>query len=186
MSARSVLLFSLLTCLTGCGPLFFIEAEADEICKTVPEFVVPAMPGSGTVSLDTATDIDLSEQLALLPVEDLDADLELLTLTLTPTRGVTDLSFVEKAQASTLDGEREVPVVSYVRAEGAAAAPSVELGGAGRQDLFPYLQKGKMTLKATLTAVFPQQEWAVQARGCFHVRTRVDYATALKGMQGAQ
>ncbi len=183
MPVRSLLLSALLAGLTGCGPLLFIEAEADELCKTLPDFTVPSMPGGQTVSLDTGTAIDLTEQLSGLPTGELDGDLELLSLSLRPTSGVSDLSFVEKAQATVAGSAGEVSLVTYARAPGAGAVPAVELASSARPDLFPYLRQGKVELKATLTAAFPQKEWTLQARACFHLRTRVDYATALGGVK---
>ncbi len=180
MFSRTLLLSALLVGSTGCGQLFFVEAEVEEVCKTLPEISIPGMPsGQQEMNLDTGTEYDFGEQLASLPKVDLEADLELRSLTIKPTRGVTDLVFVEKAEASVVEGTQDVPVVSYLRAAGATSIPSVELAPSVPKDLFPLLQNGTVKLNAKLAATFPAQDWAVEVKACFRLRARVNYASAL-------
>lgn len=183
MFVRALVVSSLAVSLTGCGALF-AEAEAEEICKTISNVEFPGVPGNQAVSLDTGTDYDLSSELAALPMQEVDGDLTLRSLTFTPTRGVPDLSFVDAARISVLDeAGTPAPVVDYERKGASVATASLELASAAPPDLFSYLTSGKVKLAAQLSGVFPQSEWAVDARACFHVRTRVNYASALQAFQ---
>src|SRR5690242_7366062 len=100
MTLRALVVAALALPLSGCGSLFFLEAETEEICKGMDDMPMPGMPGGQAVNIDTGGEYAMGDLLGALPVEGFDGVLELLSLSLKGKDGVSDLSFVEAAQVS--------------------------------------------------------------------------------------
>src|SRR4051794_20213939 len=99
MFVRALAVSCLALSLCGCGAMY-LEAETEELCKTIPGIEMPGAPASQMMSIDTGTDYDFGSALSSLPTNSVDGKIELLALTLKPVSGVSDLSFVQTAQVS--------------------------------------------------------------------------------------
>lgn len=173
---RALLLLSLVS-LTGCGPLLFAEVEARTVCVGLDAI---AFPGAGAASEGVnALQYDLGSELPVLEEPDVEFELRILRLRIAGAPG-TDLSGIDRVRVLALPPPgSSLPayeVLSYTRDPDAPAASVLVAGGHTNLDLGPYLESGRLDLRAEYAGSgLPAEDWTADVEGCFYVRALVDY-----------
>lgn len=171
----------LLPALVGCGDLLFLEGSVNQLCQKLPaqSFRMPQVPGqppvTGAVTIARQFDFDVTAQ---LPPELASASLTvgLDRMTLTATRGATDLRFVEAAEVTLLP-----PAKSTLRPKTVVrsrdVSPAVLRFDGDDLELVPYLESGVLSYTVELTASsMPSPDLAADIDACANVAVRWNYA----------
>lgn len=164
----------------GCEKLLFAEVESPRACVSLAGVSFPGTLGAS--GLATQLSYDLGAELPVIDEPDVEYELRVLDMRITPSAG-TDLSGVEHLRVLVVppDGSALAPqeIVRYDRAaEG--AVPEIDAAGDTGVDLGPYLDSGRLDLRAEYEgASLPAEDWTAAVEGCFHLRARVDYGTLL-------
>ncbi|MDC0713235.1 hypothetical protein POL68_32535 [Stigmatella sp. ncwal1] len=171
-----VLLTSLALLGTGCGPLFFIEAETEEVCKTERGLsFVGAAPT--TVSLQQTVLFPLEDLADALPDGDTEATLRLRRFELTATQGNPDLRGIERAIVSLRKpGQTALtPLLEYRRPSSGTAPQAIAATGIESVDLVDQLREEELELVFEARGSLPPQDWKADFRACAGLKVKVDY-----------
>jgi hypothetical protein len=157
--------------LAGCGPLLSAELELPEVCQKLKGREFPGVPGGVVGTLSTALELDVGAKLPSDSAQAIEAEAQLLRLTVTPQDQLGRLDFIDSAQIELAAprGSAQPPamLVSYQR--GASAVNALSLSG-DRFDALPYLEEGKLRLKASITGALPAKAWNADVEACVYVR----------------
>lgn len=168
-----VLLLSAALFATGCDSLFFIEAEADEICKTEPDLSFPAA-FPGTASVQQSLTFPLGNLSDPLP-EDADIDSE-LRLKVFEVTADTDISGIERASVSVRKpGTEETILVGEFRRTSTAPTQKLSLTGSGAVDLLDLAREDELEFIFSARGSLPTEDWTATLRACAGVRARTNY-----------
>lgn len=164
--ARSPLCLTLFA-LAGCGPLSTVEFDVPEVCKSFDNQAFAAAPISKTATVSQELTFDLPAELGGLG-EQLEAQVKLTRLEVSPRDGVEDLSFVDAARLDLLPpAGSDLPQAAlgqYQRAPG-ATAEAVSLRGE-TVNLVPYLTGGPLHLAVSFTGRMPAKAWHADLKVC--------------------
>lgn len=175
-SHRILLLTATASLLTACeGPLFFAEAETEEICKTESRVTFPAaLPG--TSSVQQSFELPIGDTGSALPEGDLESELRLKVFELTATSGV-DLRSIESAtltlrQPGATTGIR---LVEYRRPSDSGPLTKITLTASAPIDVLELAREDTLEMTFEARGSLPQQEWTASLRACAGLRAKVDY-----------
>lgn len=172
-SLRVLLLSATALLATGCDSLFFIEAEAEEICKAEPNIEFPAaLPG--TASVQQTLTFPLGDFADPLPEEaDVETELRLKVFEVTAD---TDLSGIERASVSVRrPGTEETILIGEYRRTGTGATQTLRLTGSGAVDLLDLARQEELDFLFDARGSLPTRAWTATLRACAGVRARASY-----------
>lgn len=155
---------------TACEPVYFsARVDVPEMCISGLKVTFPPMTAGATADNTlTADDIGLSE----LDTVDVDLDVDVLAVGLTPSAGVSDLGFLDtlKVKASSLDDGAELPAVNVIEmdrgdhlGDGAMYAEQAQ-----PVNIATYLRAGQVVFAVDLEGDLPQVEWSTELDLCVH------------------
>jgi hypothetical protein len=161
---------------TGCGPLFFIEAETEETCKLERGLTFPAALPT-TVSVEQTVVFPLEDIADALPDGDTEATLRLKRFELTPTQGSPDLRGIERALVSLRKPGQTglTPLLEYRRASTQTSPRSLAATGSSAVDLADQIREQELELVFEARGSLPPQEWKADFRACAGLQVKVDY-----------
>ena len=175
-SLRILLLTATASLLTACdGPLFFAEAETEEICKTESRVTFPAaLPG--TSSVQQSFELPIGDTGAALPEGDMESELRLKVFEITATSNV-DLRSIESAtltlrQPGSTTGIR---LVEYRRPADSGPLTKITLTASAPIDVLELAREDTLEMTFEARGALPQQEWTASLRACAGLRSQVDY-----------
>lgn len=162
--------------LTGCGDLFFIEAETKSICKTEPGATFPAAPPfSATVQQSLRLPINGIGD--AVPEEDFEAELTLRSFELILTSGAANLDGIDtlRLSASAPGSTAEpTPLGTYTR-NGQTNVRSIRLTGSEGTNIVALARQDALDVNVEVSGMLPQQEWAADLDVCAGLRVRANY-----------
>ncbi|QSQ23044.1 hypothetical protein JY651_49515 [Pyxidicoccus parkwayensis] len=168
-----VLLLSAALFATGCDSLFFIEAEAEEICKTEPDLSFPAA-FPGTASVQQSLTFPLGDLSAPLP-EDADVDTELRLKEFEVTAD-TDISGIERASVSVRKpGSEDTILIGEFRRASSTPTNTLRLTGSGAVDLLDLAREDELEFIFDARGSLPTRDWTATLRACAGIRARANY-----------
>ncbi|MBZ4396002.1 hypothetical protein OWM54_27740 [Myxococcus sp. MISCRS1] len=172
-SFRALVLSTCALVATGCDSLFFIEAEAEEICKAEPNVDFPAaFPGSADI--EYALDFPLGDFDDVLP-EDTDVETELRLRGFEVTSS-TDLSGIERASVSVVKpGTSESILIGEYRRASTTPTQSIRLTGSGAVNLLDMAREDSLQLVFTARGSLPTRDWSARLEACAGVRAKANY-----------
>jgi hypothetical protein len=172
-SLRALLLSATALLATGCDSLFFIEAEAEEICKAEPNIEFPAA-FPGTASVQQTLTFPLGDFADPLPAEaDVETELRLKVFEVTAD---TDLSGIERASVSVRrPGTEEAILIGEYRRTGTGATQTLRLTGSGAVDLLDLARQEELDFLFDARGSLPTRSWTATLRACAGVRARASY-----------
>ncbi len=172
-SIRALLLSSVALLATGCESLFFIEAEAEEICKTERDLSFPAaVPLTGNVQ--RSINFPLGDVADPLP-EDTTVKTE-LRLRLFEVTADTDLSGVERASVSVRrPGSNDTHVLGEYTRTGTAPTRIIQLVSTGPVDLLDLARESELEFIFDARGSLPSQDWTANVRTCAGVKAHANY-----------
>jgi hypothetical protein len=173
--ALRILLATLPLLTTGCGSLFFVEAETEEVCKTQRDVSFPGgLPIPGTVSQTLL--FPVGDITATVPTGDTDSELRLRSFELTATSGNPDLSGIEVASMSLrLTGQSQpTRLLEYRRP--ASQPPTQRLSATGDSvlDLQELIRRDELELTFQASGTLPPSSWTADLKVCAGLRLRAD------------
>lgn len=172
-SFRALLLSCLALLATGCDSLFFIEAEAEEICKTEPGLEFPAA-FPGTASVQQTLTFPLGDFADPLPEE---ADVETaLRLKLFEVAADTDLSGIERATVSVRKpGTEDTILIGEYRRTSTTATQTLRLTGSGAVDLLDLARQEELDFVFDARGSLPTESWTASLKACAGIRAKASY-----------
>ncbi|MCP3141715.1 hypothetical protein [Pyxidicoccus xibeiensis] len=172
-SFRALLLASAALLVSGCDSLFFIEAEAEEICKAEPDIEFPAaLPG--TASVQQTLTFPLGDFADPLP-DDADVETE-LRLKVFEVTADTDLSGIERASVSVRKpGTEQTILIGEYRRTGTAPTQTLRLTGSGSVDLLDMARQEELDFVFDARGSLPLESWTATLRACAGVRAKASY-----------
>ncbi len=172
-SIRALLLSSITLLATGCGSLFFIEAEAEEICKTERDLAFSAALPL-TVNLERSITFPLGEFSDPLP-EDTKVETE-LRLRLFEVTADTDLSGIERASVSVRQpGSSTAHVLGEYQRTSTAPTRTLQLTSTGKVDLLDLAREPELELIFDARGTLPSEDWTASVRACAGVKAHANY-----------
>lgn len=176
-SLRILLLTATASLVTACeGPLFFAEAETEEICKTEQRVTFPAaLPG--TSSVQQTFELPIGDTGSALPEGDMESELRLKLFEVTATSNNVDLRSIESAtltlrQPGSTTGIR---LVEYRRPSDTGPMTKLTLTASAPIDVLELAREDTLEMTFEARGALPQQEWTASLRACAGVRAKVDY-----------
>ncbi|WP_338863676.1 hypothetical protein [Myxococcus stipitatus] len=172
-SFRALVLSTCALLISGCDSLFFIEAEAEEICKTEPNVDFPAA-FPGTVSIKHSTSFPLGDFDGALP-EDTDVETELRLKSFEVTSS-TDLSGIERASLSVVrPGNQEPLLIGEYRRTSTTATQTIRLTGSGAVNLLDMARENSLEIVFDARGSLPTRDWNAKLETCAGVRAKASY-----------
>ncbi|MFP2957935.1 hypothetical protein ACLEPN_08915 [Myxococcus sp. 1LA] len=172
-SFRILLLSGLALLTTGCESLFFIEAEAEEICKTERDLSFPAALPL-TVNVERSITFPLGDFADPLP-EETDVETE-LRLRLFEVTADTDLSGVERASVSVRQpGSTTTHVIGEYTRTSTAATRTIQLTSTGPVDLLDLAREPELEFIFDARGTLPSEDWTASLRACAGVKAHANY-----------
>lgn len=160
---------------TGCGSLFYVEAETDEVCKTQHNVTFPgSIPIPGNTSAKFF--FPIGDITSTIPRGSTDAQLRVHRFDVTATSGNPELSGVERASvAIRLPGDPAPTVLlEYRRPANQTSTQKLSAVGSGVLDLNQLLEQDELELDLAASGVLPTQEWKADVRVCAGLWLRTD------------
>lgn len=178
------------------GPILFAELEVPELRVTLPSQQFPAsdttLPENwcSTVQTDPpciqlTLDYDLGGQVPVLNEPNVSYDLRLtdVAISLSATEVGRDLSGVRlvtiRVLPDPLDPASAIVVASYVRPAGAPAPTAVSVSGNANLDLGPYLDQGRLPVRAEVVLDQPTPAFLADVAAGFSLEVKLDYGGLL-------
>ena len=154
--------------LGGC-PLLEVEAEVPSVCVTYRDLAVEGLPGPA-LTTSFATSFAIDDLSAFDRLTALDAELEFVSATVTATRGLSDLAFVEAASVSIASGDpaSELGRRTIYACEGDCPTRDTMLTipVADQQDALAYVRSGSLLIDVELQGELPTQAWSMDVEVC--------------------
>ncbi|HET8539784.1 MAG TPA: hypothetical protein VFL83_07915 [Anaeromyxobacter sp.] len=200
MRRASLLAALALATLAGCDrPLLFAELEVPSLRATMPGQLFPASdtsdpqdwcdpygPNPGDPPcIQLTIDYDLGGMVPILNEPNVTYNLWLqeVGITLATTQATTDLSGVQQVTISVVpdpaDLASAIVVASYVQPQGAPPAQTVTVGGNSNIDLGPYLQAGRLPVRAELVLRSGTPEFTADVTAGFSLFVKLDWGGLL-------
>jgi hypothetical protein len=172
-SLRALLLASTVLLATGCDSLFFIEAEAEEICKSQSDLDFPAALPI-TVSVQQTLTFPLGDLADPLPDEaDVETELRLKVFEVTAD---TDLSGIERATVSVRrPGTEQLIQIGEYRRSGTTPTQVIRLTSSGSVDLMDLARQEELDFVFEARGSLPSEDWSATLRACAGVRAKASY-----------
>jgi hypothetical protein len=173
---RTLLFCAAATLASGCDSLFFVEAEAEEVCKTEQNVSFPgALPG--TASIQQSFELPIGDVGAGLPGGDMESELELKVFEVTVTGGGADLRSIERATVALRQPgtTTTITLIEYVRPANATSGTTLSLTATAPVDVLELARQESLELSFEARGSLPQQSWTANLRACAGVRAKVDY-----------
>jgi hypothetical protein len=173
---RTLLLSAAATLASGCDSLFFVEAEAEEVCQTEQNVTFPgAFPG--TASIQQSFELPIGDVGGTLPEGQMESELTLRLFEVTVTGGGADLRGIERASVVLQrPGTTEtIKLIDYVRAENAPSGTTLTLAASAPVDVLELARQEQLQLNFEARGSLPQQSWTANLRACAGLRAKVDY-----------
>ncbi|WP_426754853.1 hypothetical protein [Myxococcus sp. Y35] len=172
-SIRALLLSSIALLATGCESLFFIEAEAEEVCKTERDLSFPAALPI-TVNVERSITFPLGDLADPLP-DDTEVETE-LRLRLFEVTADTDLSGIERASVSVREpGGNQTHVIGEYTRTSTAARRSIQLTSTGPVDLLDLAREPELEFIFDARGSLPSEDWTASVRACAGVKANANY-----------
>lgn len=162
---RLPLLGSLLVLLPAC-PLLEVKGEVQEVCLTYTGVTIPGVP-VGQTSIDqsfTIDQLDGAKQLA-----DADAKLTFTRAEIRAKSGVTDFTFVQKAQLSIASGDPSstLPTVDVIDCQGCGnTSTTLDVDNAATVQIQDYIKSGSLIVTVALEGTPPANDWTADVDVC--------------------
>jgi hypothetical protein len=176
-SLRLLLLSATASLATGCeGPLFFAEAELEEVCKTEQRVTFPAA-FPGIASIQQAFELPIGDTGASLPEGEMETELQLKVFEVTVTSGNADLGRIETASVTLRPTGSTTPVklVDYQRPANTGTLTTLSLRASAPVDVLELARQETLELTFEARGQLPQQQWTASLRACASLRAKVDY-----------
>ncbi|NTX03409.1 hypothetical protein HUA74_34245 [Myxococcus sp. CA051A] len=172
-SFRALVLSTCALVATGCDSLFFIEAEAEEICKAEPDVDFPAA-FPGTLSIEYSMEFPLGDFDEVLPQDtDVETELRLKGFEVTSS---TDLSGIERASVSVVrPGTSESILIGEYRRTNTSPTQSIRLTGSGAVNLLDMAREDALELTFEARGSLPTRDWNARIEACAGVRAKANY-----------
>jgi len=174
-------LTSLALLVSGCRDIadtfFIVEAENEEICKTLRGAGFPAAP-PGISTIHYTFPFPIGQMGADLPAGRLESELSLKLFEITVTAGNADLSSIEYAKISLRrQGSTEVirTLLEYNRPADALATSKLIVQGIDTVNVPELARDEVVDLVFEARGSLPQQGWKADLRACAGVWARVHY-----------
>lgn len=174
---RALLLTATASLGTACGgPLFFVEAEIEEVCNREDDVSFPAAP-SGISSIQQNFALPLGDIGASLPDGALETELHLKLFEVNVTHGDVDLSAIEHASVKLRPAGSGTPItlVEYQRPAGAGPLRTLALTASVPVDVMELAREEQLDLTFEARGALPQEQWTGSLRACAGVRAKVEY-----------
>lgn len=174
------LLFTLPLLTTGCGSLFYVEAETEEICKTQSDLSFPAgLPIPGSVQQTFL--FPVGDITATIPTADTESELRMRSFTLTATSGNPDLSGIEGALLTLRLPSQAQPVtlLEYRRSANQPTTQTLKATGNGTLDLQELIRQENLELTMEARGALPTREWTADLTVCAGLRLKADFTDVL-------
>jgi hypothetical protein len=165
---------------TACGPVFFVEADFPEVCKTFPNQQFSAAPPGVADLTFPPLNFDFSNQIpSLFNGDRLTGTLNVLSMTLTLKSGAADLSFVDKAHMDLVppanSSLQPLTVVNYTKDPNAPPPTSINLVDPSQPDVFPFVIGGAFSGSIEVAGSLPQVAWSADIRICVSASGKFQY-----------
>jgi hypothetical protein len=185
MNART-LSASLLLALAGCGgPVLFAELEMPSVEVTLPQ---QTFPGTTLTTQTTNFSFDVGANVPVVNEPNVELDLQLtrMVLVLDTANPLNPASFDNvdsvtiEALAPPASGLADLVLVAYTKPAGASGITRIEASSATAADLTPYLQAGRIDVRASYTGSgLPTADWTADVTADFHIKVKLDYGAYL-------
>lgn len=160
---------------TGCGSLFYVEAETEELCKTQRNITFPgSIPIPGTVS--QTFNYPVGDITATIPRGSTEAQLRVHLFEVTATSGTPDLNGVERASVAIRLPNHNTPtmLLEYRRPANQTSTQKLSAAGSGVLDLNQLLEQDTLELTLEASGTLPQRDWTADVRVCAGLWLRAD------------
>jgi hypothetical protein len=162
--------------LSGC---FYVEAEEPSVCKTVPDQSFPGSAVGGTYDVSQDFNYDFGNELVLsFNGKTVDTTAQILSVTLTAKSGITDFSFIDKAQVTLIDpsgANPDVQVLAYTKASGSPQTATLVVDGGDQVDITKYLQGGQITVRIHFNGSAPPGSFTADVKACVYAKVHYQY-----------
>jgi hypothetical protein len=180
MRARTLLTTALALALAGCGgPVLFAEVEMPSVEVTLPEYQFPSVVGSASQDIT----FDVGANVPLVNEPNVDYDLTLNEMTITLRNGpFTDFDSFDTVKITAIRaGLPDLVLVEYTNPHTTSGLKSVTATSSTSQDLKPYLDAGKITVRAQFTSSPTTLAgiWYADVSADLRLRVRLDYGAYL-------
>jgi hypothetical protein len=174
--SRSALVLGIgLGTLPGC-PLLDVQADAQEVCLTYPNLVIPAAGGEHALTQSFVFD-DLS---SVHDLTKLDANLAFVRAEVRATSGITEFSFVEAAHlvVSSGDPASTLPPLTMYDCDGDCAPDGnrLEIPAAVAANAIDYLRSNSVKIDLTFQGTVPDTEWTMDVDVCMKARAHYTFS----------
>ena len=161
---RLYLLASLLV-LPAC-PLLDVNAQVQEVCMTYKGVTIPGVP-TGQTSIDQSFTLDQLN--GAKDLADADAELTFTHAEIRAVSGVSDFTFVQKADVSIASGDPNstLPTLSVFDCEGCGNATSkLDVDNATTVPVQDYVKTGSLVVTIALQGTPPANDWVADVDVC--------------------
>jgi len=161
---RLYLLASLLV-LPAC-PLLDVNAQVQEVCMTYKGVMIPGVP-TGQTSIDQSFTLDQLQ--GAKDLADADAELTFTHAEIRAVSGVSDFSFVQKADVSIASGDPNstLPTLSVFDCEGCGtSSPALDVDNAATVPVQDYVKTGSLVVTIALQGTPPANDWVADVDVC--------------------
>lgn len=173
---RTLLLTATASLGAACGPLFFVEAEIEEICNREDDISFPAAPPD-TLTIQQDFELPLGDIGDSLPDGSLETELHLKLFEVSTANNGVDLSAIEYATVKLRPAGSATPIVlaEYQRPAGAGPLRTLSLTGSVPVDVMELAREEQLHLTFEARGALPPVEWTGSLRACAGVRAKVKY-----------
>ncbi|MGB8931960.1 MAG: hypothetical protein WCC48_11995 [Anaeromyxobacteraceae bacterium] len=180
MRARTLITTSLALALAGCGgPVLFAELEMPSVAVTLPEYQFPSVVGSASQDIT----FDVGANVPAINEPNVDYDLKLNQMSITLRSGpFNDFDSFDTVKVTAFRaGLPDLVLVEYTNPHTTSAMKSVTATSSTGADLKPYLDAGKITVRAEFTGspTTPVGIWYADVTADLYLRVRLDYGAYL-------
>ncbi|MDY7227269.1 hypothetical protein [Hyalangium rubrum] len=175
-SSYRILLLTLPLLTVGCGDLFYVEAETEELCKTQRDLSFPAgLPLPGSVQQTFL--FPVSDITATIPAGDTESVLRVRSFTLKATSGNPELSGIEKASLTLRlqNQSRPTTLLEYRRAANQPSTQTLSATGNGTLDLQELIREEELELTMEASGALPPRAWTADLTVCAGLRLKADF-----------
>lgn len=170
-----ILLITLPLLTTGCGSLFSVEAETEELCKTQRDVTFPGLPlPPGTVS--QTLNYPVGDLISTLPAGSTEARLRMRLFEVTATSGNPELSGVERASVALRFPDETTPtkVLEYRRPANQPSTQKLSAAGSGEVDINELIGQESLELTLEASGQLPASDWTADVRVCAGLFLKAD------------
>lgn len=182
MRARTLLTTSLALslALAGCGgPVLFAELEMPSVEVTLPQYEFPSVVGTASQEIT----FDVGANVPVINEPNVDYDLNLNQMSIALRSGpFTDFDSFDTVRVTAIRaGLPDLVLIEYTNPHTTSGLTSVTARSSTDADLKPYLDAGKITVRAEFTGspTTPVGIWYADVTADLYLRVRVDYGAYL-------